>query len=71
MKQGQFPSDHPCIVNADGFKMFQSRGYWASPFPEGDGITIDLKSGQDRERVIRDIQECLGWEIVSDFHGLL
>jgi len=37
------------------------RGYWISPFPEGDGFTMDLKRGQSREQVLRDIQECFGW----------
>lgn len=67
MQQGAFPADHPCIANAEAFERFKQRGYWANPFPEGDGITLDAK-GRSAEQVVRDIEESLGWEVVN-YHG--
>jgi len=37
---------------------FRSRGYWASCFPEGDGITFEALNGQDDETILKDIAEC-------------
>lgn len=39
---------------------FRARGYWASCFPEGDGITFEALHGQDDETIKRDIAECFG-----------
>jgi hypothetical protein len=64
MKSGKFPDEHPCIVHAQAFERFKQLGYWANPFPEGDGITLDPK-GRIAQEVIKDIQECLGWEVVN------
>ena len=48
----------------------RSRGYWASLFPEGDGITLrwwdDHGEGfgnKTAEQVMRDISECFGWTV--------
>jgi hypothetical protein len=65
MQRGSFPPDHPCVENADAFEQFKQRGYWASPFPEGDGITLDAKLGQSADQVVRDVVECFGWEVVN------
>lgn len=65
MRSGKFPDDHPCLANAAAFEQFKQRGCWANPFPEGDGITLDPKKNQTAEQVVRDIQECLGWEVVN------
>jgi len=65
MKRGELSSDHPCIAQSQEFESFKERGYWANPFPEGDGITLDPKNGQTAAEVVRDIEECLGWEIVN------
>lgn len=45
---------------------FRARGYWASCFPEGDGITMKAESGQTPEQVRSDICEVFGWEIAPD-----
>lgn len=65
MRAGSFPPAHPCIANETGFAHFKARGYWASAFPEGDGITLDPQRGQNRDEVIRDIRECFGWDVVD------
>jgi hypothetical protein len=44
---------------------FRMRGYWASCFPEGDGITIDT-GDRTAEQVRADIAECFGWEIEQE-----
>jgi hypothetical protein len=82
MNSGKFPKDHPCegnsnestltseIGTSDAIKAFRARGYWASCFPEGDGITLkwwdDPSPGQTEktaEQVMQDIRECFGWEV--------
>lgn len=83
MKRGVFPADHPCapfdddppkdsgqIGGSKRLTAFRSRGYWASCFPEGDGITFywwekgsTAPSEKTDEEVKRDIRECFGWEI--------
>lgn len=62
MKAGEFPKEHPVHAYAGQLEEFKSRGYWLSPFPEGDGFTMDLKNNQSADQVVRDIEECLGWE---------
>jgi hypothetical protein len=74
MHDGAFPKSHPCAPG-DKFELqmghgasleaFRERGYWASCFPEGDGITMKAMNGQTREQVVRDIEECFGWEVKS------
>ena len=52
-RNGRFPNDHPAAPGADvtsndraefatspSLQAFRARGYWASCFPEGDGITL-------------------------------
>lgn len=68
---GRFPPNHP--VGGDTFgegsqggsgeniKAFRARGYWASCFPEGDGITYQPLKGQSDEQCLKDAQECFGW----------
>lgn len=84
MLGGKFPSSHPCAPfddekPSDGSQMggsrrlnaFRSRGYWASCFPEGDGITLkwwdDVPTPTEKtaEQVMQDIRECFGWEVVT------
>ena len=80
MKAGKFPSDHPCAAG-DGvsnnrsemgsspqLQSFRDRGYWASCFPEGDGITLYWwpeyePLSKSAETVMADIRECFGWEV--------
>lgn len=74
MRGGKFPASHPCgtsegawdggqIGDGDNIKAFRARGYWASCFPEGDGITWKPMNGQSDEQAVQDIRECFGWEI--------
>jgi len=74
MKGGQFPVDHPVggtHSEADGSQMgsgekidaFRARGYWASCFPEGDGITFRHEDERTDTQVIKDIEECFGWNV--------
>lgn len=44
---------------------FRARGYWASCFPEGEGIVIEKLNGQSTELVVRDFTECFGIEVVE------
>jgi hypothetical protein len=71
MRNGRFPADHPVggatgIVdqcgNGPGIEAFRQRGYWASCFPEGDGITWKPLREQNNEQCMTDIRECFGWE---------
>ena len=43
---------------SDELAQFRARGYWASCFPEGDGITWKPENGQSDEQCLRDIREC-------------
>ena len=76
MRGGKFPKDHPaspgggfCDAPAmqcgatDKMQAFRERGYWASCFPEGDGITMKVGNGQDAARVASDIAEIFGWTV--------
>ena len=84
MRAGKFPPNHPCApfneTRGEGSQMggsesltkFRGRGYWASCFPEGDGICLqwwgdNIPSPTDKtaEEVIRDIEECFGWTITN------
>jgi hypothetical protein len=83
MQAGKFPPTHPCAPfddepPKDGSQMggskaltaFRARGYWASCFPEGDGITLQWWDGtkdlaKTAEEVMQDIRECFGWEVVD------
>lgn len=74
-RNGKFPVDHPVAPGADAFgtggqggdgvalKAFRERGYWASCFPEGDGITWKPLNGQDDDQCLKDIRECFGWDV--------
>lgn len=77
MRHGKFPENHPCSDSGDAaftgaseskpsagnIGKFRERGYWASCFPEGDGITFEPLKEQSREQVLTDIHECFGWEL--------
>lgn len=70
MRGGKFPKEHPCAPgefadqcgSGENIKSFRERGYWASCFPEGDGIAWKPLNGQSDEQCIKDIGECFGWE---------
>lgn len=76
MRGGKFPADHPVggthseedrsqMGSGEKIEAFRARGYWASCFPEGDGITFKHDDARSDEEVMRDIQECFGWEVVD------
>ena len=76
MRNGRFPKDHPVgggsnlstnatFGESEGMTKFRERGYWASCFPEGDGITFEPQAGQDPAQVVADVRECFGWEVLS------
>lgn len=72
MRGGKFPPDHPVgggsseepsqLGMSEGMTKFRLRGYWASCFPEGDGITWEPRAGQSDEQCLADIRECFGWD---------
>lgn len=77
-KNGIFPADHPVAPKSEVFskepnggqcgtsqtlEAFRSRGYWASCFPEGDGITWKPLKGQTDEQCLQDIREVFGWDV--------
>ena len=71
-RYGKFPPNHPVGGTvfgegsqggqSDGMTKFRERGYWASCFPEGDGITWQPMNGQSDEQCLIDIRECFGWD---------
>ena len=74
MKAGKFPSNHPVggafsgagnsqCGNGSNIDNFRERGYWASCFPEGDGITWEPKNNQTDEQCLKDIRECFNWDV--------
>lgn len=73
MRAGVFPSTHPVGGNGIGdeqgqcgdgenIKRFRALGYWASCFPEGDGITWRPLNGQGDEQCMADIKAAFGWD---------
>jgi hypothetical protein len=41
-------------------------GYWASAFPEGDGVTFTEDSGKKRnDELVLDVRACFGWLNIS------
>lgn len=77
MRGGRFPQTHPVApgeaTSTDRAEMgssasldaFRARGYWASCFPEGDGITWTPERGQSDAQCLADIRECFGWPDAS------
>lgn len=52
------PGEQPESDTALG--KFRARGYWASCFPEGDGICIRALHGQSVKQLAQDATECFG-----------
>ena len=72
MRKGKFPSNHPVggPIVPDGqmednpaMQAFRTRGYWASCFPEGDGMTVKPLKEQTAGHVAMDIKDCFGWDV--------
>lgn len=40
---------------------FRKKGYWASEFPEGDGITFTHDSKKNIDEILSDFQVCFQW----------
>ena len=78
MKGGNFPREHPAAGVLCGFETnelgwsppleaFRARGYWASCFPEGDGVTWKPLSGQDDTQAMADVVACFPkWEVLTE-----
>jgi hypothetical protein len=76
MRGGKFPANHPAAPNSDGhapgdlmqfghsdaLEKFRNLGYFASCFPEGDGLVIE-SGDKTPQQVIADIRDCFGWEV--------
>lgn len=73
--RGRFTPDHPAapdaatrgnaraeVAESPSLQAFRARGYWASCFPEGDGITWRPERGQTDAQCLADIRECFGWD---------
>jgi hypothetical protein len=70
MKNGKFPLSHPIALggnSVDGtsqcgggpqITLFRERGYYASCFPEGDGMCWQPLNGQSDEQAMDDLREC-------------
>ena len=78
-RNGRFSPTHPVAPNAviwgnstksgemgpsDKMSAFRALGYWASCFPEGDGITMRCERGQNTAKVVEDIKAVFGWDVV-------
>jgi hypothetical protein len=72
MRGGVFPKDHPVggrglgdeygqCGDGDNINRFRAMGYWASCFPEGDGITWRPLNGQTDAQCLDDIRAAFGW----------
>jgi hypothetical protein len=77
MRGGKFPKMHPCAADPkptvfkgsaipphDGpLGRFRAKGYFASCFPEGDGIAFEPPEGVTHEQIAADVVECFGFEV--------
>lgn len=74
MMHGKFPKTHPVgggfcdeddgqCGSSEAMRAFRERGYWASCFPEGDGITWRPLNGQTLQQTATDVRECFGWNV--------
>lgn len=75
MRGGVFPIDHPCAPgkapmddtgqfgSSDALSTFRALEYWASCFPEGDGITMKPPPNKSDENVVADIERTFGWTV--------
>lgn len=72
MRGGSFPREHPVggtslrdnsmqLGTSGQMAAFRAKGYWASCFPEGDGMIV--QTDRDADSVAADIKECFGWRV--------
>lgn len=73
LRAGKFVAGHPVGGGFDlkrmgeygdsyGMAKFRDLGYFASCFPEGDGMCFAPKNGQTDAQCLSDIRECFGWD---------
>lgn len=77
VKDGVFPDKHPCggalhdgkdftqYGTAPQLNEFRLRGYWASCYPQGDGICVLGLNKQTPQQVVIDIEEVFNWEVIN------
>lgn len=58
----EVPDERLTASLLSAMKTFRGRGYFASCFPEGDGIAWEPLLGQSHALCIQDIAECFGWD---------
>lgn len=56
------PATEPKLPAA--LALLRERGYWASPFPEGDGVTFN-KDDYDPDIALKDFRECFSFMEIS------
>ena len=76
-KDGVFPAKHPlpCTLynakdctqygTAPQLEAFRLRKYWASAYPQGDGLCILGLNNQTPQQVVSDIEEVFNWEVTN------
>ncbi len=76
-RRNPFPTAHPCTGNPkptvfvgdevpdtnDPLGLFRKRGYFASCFPEGDGIAFRPPEGKTEKEIEEDVRQCFGFEV--------
>lgn len=57
---------------SESLDQFRNLGYWASPFPEGDGVTFsDETKSKGIDELFEDVTRCFTWLVVSlDLEGI-
>ena len=74
---GKFLPPHPCHENptpvvfsredqqasADPLGKFRALGYYASCFPEGDGIAFHPPDDKTPEQVVEDVRQCFAFDV--------
>ena len=75
MRAGRFPAKHPCGGQREGERMrmqlggsdaldaFRALGYYASCFPEGDGLAFKPPPEKTTAQIVADIESCFGWSV--------
>ena len=59
-----YPGEQP--VSSTALGRFRSLGYWASCFPEGDGITFKPLRDKDTSTIQMDIAQCFGVSVTVE-----
>jgi hypothetical protein len=59
---GYFPPDHPRFRYQDEFNSLSERGYRVIFSCDGDLCVLRRLKNQTSQRVLMDLDDCLGWE---------